>query len=248
MKIPHADLGYIVDRCRELLQGLSEAWEDSAPKPAGVTPPEVMEAAFAQLFEILRGMEDAPARDRPAPGDAALGELTEYGLKLLAELSSCASRLEQEPQAVAAESLALPFALYMARRGAELSLLEPVVNAVAALANQLEDPAELAQLFVLCGEVVEAVSPAVSQDTDRSDPRRPWRLLLLNRAIVATRSHKPALMEVAFDAVLEHLPEDAARFFAEGMAQMDALDYPPHVRAVMERYYLRQGGPPHTLH
>ncbi len=92
------------------------------------------------------------------------------------------------------------------------------------------------------------MSPAVSQDTDRSDPRRPWRLLLLNRAIVATRSLKPALMEVAFDAVLEHLPEEAARFFEEGMAQMDALDYPPHVRAVIERYYLRQGAPPHTLH
>jgi hypothetical protein len=248
MKIPHADLGYIVERCSELLQGIAEAWEDTGQKPAGVSPPEVVEAAFRQLFEILRGLEEAPAPDRPATGGAALGELGEYGLKLLAELASCASRLDQDAQAIAAESLALPFALYMARRGAELSLLEPVVNAVAALANHLSDPLELAHLFALIGEIVDAVSPSVSQDTDRSDPRRPWRLLLLNRAIVATRSHKPALMEVAFDAILEHLPEDAARFFEEGMAQMDALDYPPHVRAVMERYYLRQGGPPHTLH
>lgn len=248
MKIPHADLGYIVERCSELLQGVTDAWEDAPQKPAGASPPEVMEAAFEQLFDILRGFEEAPTRDQPGPGDAALGELAEYGLKLLAELASCASTLGQGPQAVAAESVALPFALYMARRGAELSLLEPVVNAVAALANHLDDPVELTHLFALVGEVIDAVSPAVSQDTDRSDPRRPWRLLLLNRAIVATRSHKPALMEVAFDAVLEHLPEEAARFFEEGMAQMDALDYPPHVRVVMERYYLRQGAPPHTLH
>ena len=27
--------------------------------------------------------------------------------------------------------------------------------------------------------------------------------------------------------------------FAEGMQQMDALDYPPHVRAVMDRYHRR---------
>jgi hypothetical protein len=33
------------------------------------------------------------------------------------------------------------------------------------------------------------------------------------------------------------LPEDATRFFSEGMGQMDALDYPPHVRAVMEKYH-----------
>jgi hypothetical protein len=248
MKIPHADLGYVVERCSELLQGVADAWEDAAQKPTGVSPPEVMEAAFAQLFEILRGLEEGSARKQPVAADAALGELAAYGLKLLAELSACASHLGQEPQAVAAESVALPFALYMARRGAELSLLEPVVNAVAALANHLNDPTELAHLHALIGEIVDAVSPSVSQDTDRSDPRRPWRLLLLNRAIVATRTLKPALMELAFDAVVEHLPEDASRFFEEGMAQMDALDYPAHVRAVMERYYLRQGGPPHTIH
>jgi hypothetical protein len=88
----------------------------------------------------------------------------------------------------------------------------------------------------------------VAQDVGRTEPQRPWRVLLLNRAIVATRSHRPALMEVAFDDVVEHLPQEAARFFEEGMAQMDALDYPPQVRAVMERYYLRQGPAPHTLH
>ena len=55
-------------------------------------------------------------------------------------------------------------------------------------------------------------------------------------------------MTGAFDAVVEHLPEDAVRFFEEGMAQMDALDYPSHVRSVMERYYLAQGPAGRTLH
>jgi hypothetical protein len=46
-------------------------------------------------------------------------------------------------------------------------------------------------------------------------------------------------MEAAFDVLTRKLPEDAARFFSEGMQQMDALDYPAQVRAVMEKYHRR---------
>jgi hypothetical protein len=62
-------------------------------------------------------------------------------------------------------------------------------------------------------------------------------VFLLNKAIVATRSHQPALMDEAFDALADQLPEEAPDFFREGMGQMDALDYPAEVRAVMERWY-----------
>jgi hypothetical protein len=44
-------------------------------------------------------------------------------------------------------------------------------------------------------------------------------------------------MEEAFAVLTRHLPEDAARFFTEGMQQMDALNYPSHVREVMEKYH-----------
>jgi hypothetical protein len=54
---------------------------------------------------------------------------------------------------------------------------------------------------------------------------------------VATRSHDTGLMEDAFSVLTSKLPEDATRFFSEGMGQMDALDYPPHVRTVMEKYH-----------
>ena len=36
---------------------------------------------------------------------------------------------------------------------------------------------------------------------------------------------------------MEHLPDDASGFFREGMGQMEALDYPPQVREVMETYF-----------
>jgi len=35
----------------------------------------------------------------------------------------------------------------------------------------------------------------------------------------------------------DKLPADAPRFFSEGMQQMEALDYPGHVREVMEKYH-----------
>ena len=69
------------------------------------------------------------------------------------------------------------------------------------------------------------------------DPRRPWRVLLLNYAITATRTHEPALMEKAFKFLIFHLPDDLKQFFTEGMSQMFALNYPEKVKQVMEKYY-----------
>ena len=80
-------------------------------------------------------------------------------------------------------------------------------------------------------------SPSTREYTGSADPSRPWRILLLNRAIVATRSHQPALMEEAFESVVEYLPEEAPTFFREGMEQMDALNYPPQVRNLMQGFY-----------
>ena len=84
---------------------------------------------------------------------------------------------------------------------------------------------------------VDATAPAIRQDLDKANPGRPWRILHMNRAIVATRTHQPDVMDEAFTVLTEHLPEDAAGFFSQGMEQMDLLNYPPHVREVMDRYY-----------
>ena len=249
MKIPPVDLGYLTERCTDLCVRVVEAWDDEGRDPGGPTDPEAVAAGLAHLFAGLERLEAPAAPGGGTPPTAAeLHDLGSLGLGLLSELAACARAVGLDREAAAAEALAVPLSVLVVRRGAELSALQPVVDALAALANGLSEPADLAQLFALMGEIVNAVRPGIAQDPDRSDPRRPWRILLLNRAIVATRSHRPALMATAFDAVVEHLPEEAARFFEEGMAQMDALDYPPHVRAVMERYYLQEGPAPHTLH
>ena len=85
-------------------------------------------------------------------------------------------------------------------------------------------------------EITFKVDP-IRQDLEKMNLGRPWRVLLLNNSIVATRSHDTDLMEAAFAILTSQLPEDATRFFSEGMEQMEALDYPPHVRQVMEKYH-----------
>jgi hypothetical protein len=91
----------------------------------------------------------------------------------------------------------------------------------------------------MLSEVIAAVSPRVARGTASWDAARPWRVLQINRAIVATRSHQTSLMEEAFDALAEPLPEEAGEFFRQGMGQTEAVDYPSHVRAVMQSCHAR---------
>ena len=96
-------------------------------------------------------------------------------------------------------------------------------------------------------EIMAATSPMIARDLEIVNPGRPWRLLNLNRAIVATRTHQPDIMEEAFSTLAEQLPNDAPGFFTQGMEQMDLLNYPPQVREVMDRYY-RQWSVNRSLH
>lgn len=216
----------------------------STPEPAGDSPRERV-AALARVLDILRRYP----MDRTA-GSMSGDDLTrvgDYGLHLLMDLAAQAGECGLPDTSREFEDLSLPLALYVARHGGRLRSLEPVVNALAQLANALRDPRQLEQLFERCSRVVLAVAPDIRQDLERTNPQRPWRVLLINRAIVATRSFLPGLMNQAFEDLVQHLPEDAPRFFAEGMQQMDALNYPARVREVVERYH-REWQARRTLH
>jgi hypothetical protein len=143
--------------------------------------------------------------------------------------------------------LTVDLALWVVAHGGRLDSIEALVDALALIANHTADPGELGQLSTVMARITGAVSPVIREDLEKINPGRPWRVLLLNRGIVATRSHDPATMEEAFTLLIRHLPEDAAQFFASGMQQMEALNYPAHVRQVMEKYH-RQWTINRTLH
>lgn len=243
MMIPPADLGYIEETFRTVVRVVTEAYEDaSEPPELPVSTPEVLTESLLRLLEVLRGFEpdtdpNLSARDEDGGGYQDLPALGDHGLTQLSEFAHWAKALGLPDAHRDIRLLSFSLGIWLIRNGGELSNPETVVDALAYVANQIKSPHELEKMFQLTTECVDAVDPGIAEDLDRSNPGRPWRILLLNRSIIATRSHQPALMEEAFQTLVELLPEDAPNFFSEGMEQMEALDYPDPVREVMEKYF-----------
>jgi hypothetical protein len=250
--LPPPDLGFAAETLLEATRLLVEACEDLGEPPALPSPaPEIQAEALRRLLGILRRFDTDEAPPPDWDGTPAepreLHALGDHGLRLLADLCTWAQALHQSDALRGLRLGILALARWLARRGAELTALAPLVDALAAIANTIRTPPELERLFVATRELLDATSPAIAQDLERANPGRPWRLLVLNQAIIATRSHQPLLMEQAFQFLVEALPEDAANFFREGMEQMEALDYPAPVRQVMEKYF-QLWCTPKTLH
>ena len=202
------------------------------------TPP-LIAAAFEQLFDVMQRTEadQAPGNRSPGVDADAVTELGEYALELFDQSLHWANHLDLPGVFTTLQAYTIAMASWIARQGGRLLTLEPVVDAFARHANNTQDPGELLALYQAMSEALQAIATVIRQDLEKTNPGRPWRLLHLNRAIVATRTHQPDLMEEAFGALTDHLPEDAAGFFSQGMEQMNLLNYPPHVREVMDRYY-----------
>jgi hypothetical protein len=246
MRIPTGELTAILTDIDAVLEACKQAESTPAIESKNGADLPAMAQALEQLIDVITRVEvDTQSTHGATTGD--ITEIGEYALQLLEALSAESDNPALSGQQQALASLAINLALWIARHGGQLETLEPVANALALMANSSREPQELAQLSGVINEIIAAVSSFISQDLEKMNPGRPWRVLLLNHSIVATRSHDTGLMEAAFAILTSKLPEDATRFFSEGMEQMDALDYPPHVRQVMEKYH-REWPVKHSLH
>jgi len=251
MKILPVDAGFLADQYQELSEPLLKAWDDADAEGEATALP-LLYSAMLKLIAVLRSLEIESDELEHHPDVLECHELTtlgEYGTQLLMETAEWARRYRHEDLAHGLEALVLPLALLISRHEGELKEVSPLVHQLALLANQLQTPTELTQLYRIIDEVLDAMNPAFSESYEADpDPANPWRLLLLNRAIVATRSHNTKLMEPAFDAVVELLPGDCEVFFEEAMEQMEIIDYPEAVRELVKNYYLQHHIQGRTLH
>lgn len=225
------------------LQKLVTAYQTSSqPDQIG---PDTLGKSLEQFFAILDSIEHQ-AHAHNEVDQEEMQNLADHGLGLMNELNDWAVKLACDEAQQIFTGLAIPVALWCARQHMSLSQLEPVVNALSKLANSTQDAQLLGEISDAVDVIMDAVAPQIKQDLDKSNPGRPWRVLNLNHGIIATRTHDPKRMESVFEQLLYRLPEDAPEFFREGMQQMDQIGYPPHVRAVMEKYYELTNKP--TLH
>jgi hypothetical protein len=242
MDIPVGQL----DSIQHLISELLDACNSSGA--SGLETGNLAETAlaFEQLAEVMRRL-DADNTSAGSVDSADVTEIGEYALQLAESLSAELERCQLHERRMQQATLVIDIALWVAQHGGIIDTLEPVVDALARYANTIREPEPLEALGETIRQIVAAVSPVISQDLEKLNPGRPWRVLLLNQSIVATRSHNTALMEQAFAQLTSSLPEDAGQFFSEGMQQMDALDYPETVRKVMEKYH-RQWNMDRSLH
>lgn len=166
-----------------------------------------------------------------------ISEIGNYGLELIQNLSEWAGRLDMPEEKHNLHTVMVVVALWVARRGGCLTTIGTVVDTLAAMANACYEPQILAELSDVMGELINAVSQDIKKQKAKSDRLQPWRILNINRGIIATRTHDPRIMEPVFDQLVHNIPEDASLFFEQGMQQMEELDYPNKVREVINRYY-----------
>ena len=252
MRIPTGNLDSFRSGIDDVLDALARSPDAVDLRTTEGASLELLAEAYRQLVDVMARVEaDSRIEDgsqRPhRTGGEDITELGEYAFKLQESLTALVKQPEHADQQDTVAGLTVELALWVAAHGGRLDSIEALVDALALIANRTTDPGELGQLSAVMEHIIAAVSPVIREDLEKINPGRPWRVLLLNRGIVATRSHDPATMEAAFTFLIRHLPEDAAQFFAAGMQQMEALNYPARVRQVMEKYH-RQWTVNRTLH
>jgi len=211
---------------------------------------ETIDTALHQLLDILYATDKVAVSGKGLEQELTADDITsigDHGMKLIAECADWATQLERNEARMQFESISYPLALWVARHGGKIETLDTVVNGLAAISNQSYDADDLEVITAHTGQIIHAANATLTQDRDRSNPQRPWRILHLNYGITATRTHNTSLMEESFETLVHNIPDDADDFFREGMEQMEALDYPIHVRAVMEKYFTQWSGSK-TLH
>ena len=244
MNLPAPTADAFRDQLDEPLADLLEAWQlqDNPSDAPGSSSPPLLGEAFQRLYDAMQRTEASLSDDSAiSVGNQAsaedVTEMGEYALELFDQSLHWANHLDLPVVFETLQRFTIAMARWIAHHGGELLHLDPVVDALARVANGASEPGELLMLYQAMGEVIDATAAPIQQDLDKSSPGRPWRILHMNRAIEATRTHQPDVMEEAFTVLVRHLPEDAPGFFTQGMEQMDLLNYPPHVREVMDRYY-----------
>lgn len=132
--------------------------------------------------------------------------------------------------------LTLAFTYWIVRNNGLIIQLDYFVTALAQTANKLHDTFSLESLYEVATFVIYTTDDGSKSKPKDSGSGNPWKILILNYGIIATRTHNPELMASAYETLLQYFPTDAPDFFQKARSEMDRLKYPQYVRVVVERF------------
>ncbi len=130
--------------------------------------------------------------------------------------------------------IAIGVGLWAMRHRVEITVVEPLANALARRSNAARGRKALGAVVALMQGVIAHVATRLAPDLERSNPERAWRVLHVNLAITAIRTEDPALIDAAFDALDAALPAERSGFYAEAMALALAPKVAKEVRSRIE--------------
>ncbi len=197
------------------------------------------DSVFDLLLGLQQVLEIAVASEHKAQAltPREVSDIGDRGLSLVDNLvlNLMEKNLLTEKQDI--EQVALVIAQWVIDHHGVLNNIQSVVDGLAYLANAVHDKVILAQIAVFMGQVAYACNVILKHDLDNSKLTRPWRVLNINRGIVATRSHDLEIIAVVYADMIRNIPLDAPDFFSEGMSEMVRQNYPDSVRDVVQEFY-----------
>jgi hypothetical protein len=196
--------------------------------------PQTLKQAYNQLCDVIERIEASPANQLLSD---ELNEIANNGIELHIESLQWAEHLRAQAIVPELKKSLISLAAWAGRHHCELEQIEVIVNILGEYCNQVREPKELEDIAYLSMDVIASVPKKIKLDRDKNNPGRPWRILLLNNAIIATRSNQDNLIEQAYQLIGQYLPEDATDFFSQALKQMDIVGYPDNVRILVRRYY-----------
>lgn len=150
--------------------------QDQPPEYAPVAPDNaslpLLKQAFGQLFDVMQHAEaDHGTHCSSAEGITEFGE---YAFRLHTELAALIEQAGIRQHKPLSAALVVEIAVWIACHDGRIDTL-------ALLANTTQDTRELEALDAIMERIIGAVSPAVREYLEKTNPGRPWRILRLNR-------------------------------------------------------------------
>lgn len=207
---------------------LIEGFTRAGPFPDQEATPSLLAEEVQKCFETCQQVD---ATEDALPPDE-IDELGTHALECLSDLGLWAWQLKCDDVRAAIENIALELATWIVAHGGRVTVLEPVVNAITRRANATQDPGTLSSIF---GEIQDIIANAGAGSGETGDPagQQPWLSLHFNNAIIATRTQRPALMNMAYDVLENRLPGHCAAFYAEGLREAAKPAYGEPVREIL---------------